>query len=188
MKDTSVQVLSLGPKFAVEPRKTAPELLSMTRCIGKAAPETEDVRCVSECVVVLCRRKPGANQQPVRQVEQFSRDSSLSVLPADKEGGFVVLTEGMRYDVGSAFSKGRRANQDAVVVSRLRAAGAILVAMTNVPEQLLWFDCENTLDGATRNPYDTRRVPGGSSVDIRRSDVGYSSSHFHRVANDLSHA
>ncbi|KAH7968566.1 hypothetical protein HPB52_009681 [Rhipicephalus sanguineus] len=94
LPDYVQRVLSLGPKFAVEPRKTAPELLSMARCIGRAAPDSESVRCVSECVDVLCRRKPGANQLPVRHVQQFLRNSSLSVLPADKEGGFVVLTDG----------------------------------------------------------------------------------------------
>ncbi|KAH7972155.1 hypothetical protein HPB52_007843 [Rhipicephalus sanguineus] len=94
LPDYVQRVLSLGPKFAVEPRKTAPELLSMARCIGRAAPDSEGVRCVSECVDVLCRRKPVANQQPVQQAQQFLRDSSLSVLPADKKGGFVVLTEG----------------------------------------------------------------------------------------------
>lgn len=96
-----------------------------------------------------------------RTVQQMEKEQPLLGVPITIKN--CVAVKGMRYDVGSAFSKGRRANKDALVVSRIRAAGAIPVAMTNVPEQLLWFDCENTLDGATHNPYDTRRVPGGSS-------------------------
>ncbi|XP_077485617.1 fatty-acid amide hydrolase 2-A-like [Amblyomma americanum] len=96
-----------------------------------------------------------------RTAQQLEQEQPLLGVPITTKNS--VAVKGMRYDVGSPFSKGRRANQDAVVVAKLRAAGAIVVAMTNVPEQLLWFDSENKLDGATRNPYDTRRVPGGSS-------------------------
>uniref|UniRef100_A0A1E1XGT8 Putative amidase n=1 Tax=Amblyomma aureolatum TaxID=187763 RepID=A0A1E1XGT8_9ACAR len=96
-----------------------------------------------------------------RTVQQLEQEQPLLGVPITTKNS--VAVKGMRYDVGSAFSKGRRANQDSVIVTKLRAAGAIVVAMTNVPEQLLWTDCENKLDGATKNPYDTRRVPGGSS-------------------------
>uniref|UniRef100_A0A023GE29 Putative amidase n=1 Tax=Amblyomma triste TaxID=251400 RepID=A0A023GE29_AMBTT len=96
-----------------------------------------------------------------RTVQQLELEQPLLGIPITTKNS--VAVKGMRYDVGSPFSKGRRASQDAAVVAKLRAAGAIVVAMTNVPEQLLWFDAENKLDGATKNPYDTRRVPGGSS-------------------------
>jgi amidase len=49
------------------------------------------------------------------------------------------------------------------VVARLRAAGAILLGKTNTPELTLSFDTDNPLHGATRNPYDLSRSPGGSS-------------------------
>lgn len=47
--------------------------------------------------------------------------------------------------------------------SRLKSAGAILLAVTNVPEGIMWGETANTLFGRTNNPYDTRRSPGGSS-------------------------
>jgi amidase len=53
--------------------------------------------------------------------------------------------------------------QDAEVVSRLRAAGAIIMGKTSVPELCIWPFTETLTFGATRNPWDTTRTPGGSS-------------------------
>lgn len=52
---------------------------------------------------------------------------------------------------------------DAVLVARLRAAGAIVVGKTTTPELGQWPFTEGPGFGAARNPYDTRRTPGGSS-------------------------
>jgi amidase len=53
--------------------------------------------------------------------------------------------------------------QDAEVVRRLRAAGAIVLGKTNVPELTIWPFTETITFGATRNPWDVERTPGGSS-------------------------
>jgi Asp-tRNA(Asn)/Glu-tRNA(Gln) amidotransferase A subunit family amidase len=52
---------------------------------------------------------------------------------------------------------------DAVLVSRLRAAGAILIGNTNVPEFLMAYETDNTLSGKTSNPWELSRSAGGSS-------------------------
>ena len=52
---------------------------------------------------------------------------------------------------------------DATVVARLRAAGAVLVGKTNLPELAATPQCWSPLFGPTRNPWDTRLTPGGSS-------------------------
>jgi amidase len=52
---------------------------------------------------------------------------------------------------------------DAEVVHRLRAAGAVVVGKTNMPEFGQWPFTESVAHGITRNPWDTRRSPGGSS-------------------------
>src|SRR5262245_16825887 len=52
---------------------------------------------------------------------------------------------------------------DAEVVRRLRAAGAIIIGKTNVPELAIWPFTESATYGATRNPWDRQRAPGGSS-------------------------
>lgn len=56
-----------------------------------------------------------------------------------------------------------RAPQDAEVVARLKAAGAILVGATNVPVALSDWQSYNTIYGQTNNPWDVKRTPGGSS-------------------------
>ena len=53
--------------------------------------------------------------------------------------------------------------QDELFVSRLRAAGAILIGKTNSPEFGLGSHTFNPVYGATRNPFDARRSCGGSS-------------------------
>ena len=56
-----------------------------------------------------------------------------------------------------------RAPADAEVVRRLRAAGAVVVGKTTMPEVGLWPFTESITWGVTRNPWDTDRTPGGSS-------------------------
>jgi amidase len=62
---------------------------------------------------------------------------------------------------------GYRANPpstaDATLVARLRAAGAIPIARTNLPDLLFAFESDNLVHGRTNNPYDLCRTSGGSS-------------------------
>src|SRR5438067_2631037 len=52
---------------------------------------------------------------------------------------------------------------DAELVSRLRAAVAVVIGKTNVPELTIWPFTESATFGVTRNPWDRQRAPGGSS-------------------------
>lgn len=69
--------------------------------------------------------------------------------------------------VCSAGTLGYRNNapstQDATLVARLRAAGAIPVARTNLPDLLFAFESDNLIFGRTNNPYNPERTSGGSS-------------------------
>src|SRR6476620_8898946 len=58
---------------------------------------------------------------------------------------------------------GEPAREDAEVVRRLRAAGAVIVGKTNVPELEITPFTESPTFGVTRNPWDLNRTPGGSS-------------------------
>ncbi|XP_075980781.1 fatty-acid amide hydrolase 2-like [Anticarsia gemmatalis] len=55
------------------------------------------------------------------------------------------------------------ATEDSEAVVRLKNAGAIPVAATNLPELLVWQETRNPVYGMTRNPHHTGRSPGGSS-------------------------
>ena len=53
--------------------------------------------------------------------------------------------------------------EDWEIVRRLRAAGAIVIGITTVPELTIWPWTETATFGITRNPWDLQRTPGGSS-------------------------
>ena len=64
---------------------------------------------------------------------------------------------------GSPLFAGFRPGQDALLVRRLKAAGAIVIGKTNAPEFGLGSHTFNPVFGPTRNPWDRTRTPGGSS-------------------------
>lgn len=72
-------------------------------------------------------------------------------------------TEGMRTTAGSRLLEEYVPAQDAVVVERLRAAGAIIFGKTNLPEFAGDAQSFNELFGTANNPWDVARTPGGSS-------------------------
>ncbi|XP_032667905.1 fatty-acid amide hydrolase 2-B-like isoform X2 [Odontomachus brunneus] len=74
-----------------------------------------------------------------------------------------IAVQGMSHSVGMKESSPSRATRDADVVMRIREAGGIPLLVSNTPELCLWWHTFNKVTGATRNPYDTRRTPGGSS-------------------------
>jgi amidase len=55
------------------------------------------------------------------------------------------------------------ARQDSELVRRLRAAGAVIIGKTNLPELAIMGDTEGPAFGVTRNPWNTKRSPAGSS-------------------------
>lgn len=64
---------------------------------------------------------------------------------------------------GSALFRDHVPVIDATAVARLRAAGAILLGKTNLPEFSYWTETDNLLIGRSHNPWDDQRTPGGSS-------------------------
>ena len=71
--------------------------------------------------------------------------------------------EGLVTSQGSVPFRDAVADRDSIQVERLRAAGAIVVGKTNTPEFGYTAITKNLLFGATRNPWDLERTPGGSS-------------------------
>jgi aspartyl-tRNA(Asn)/glutamyl-tRNA(Gln) amidotransferase subunit A len=74
-----------------------------------------------------------------------------------------ILVKGMPATWGSRSLADFIPERDELPVDRLRNAGAIMVGKTNVPELTLEGYTKNDLFGVTRNPWDTRLTPGGSS-------------------------
>jgi len=70
---------------------------------------------------------------------------------------------GHRCEAGTRLRAGYVAAQNAPLVARLRAAGAVILGVTNTPELLMAWETDNLLYGRTNNPWDLTRTPGGSS-------------------------
>ncbi|MFZ3366979.1 MAG: amidase [Candidatus Sulfotelmatobacter sp.] len=92
------------------------------------------------------------NHEPLRPLHgvPISIKSSMSVA-------------GLRCEAGTRLRAGFLARQDAPLVTRLKAAGAILLGTTNAPELLMAWETDNLLYGRTNSPWGLERTPGGSS-------------------------
>ena len=103
----------------------------------------------------LARRQADAlDANPLRQ-------GALAGLPmAHKD---LVATKGIRTTYGSPLFADHVPAEDALIVQRMRVAGAVTVGKTNTPEFGAGSQTFNRVFGPTRNPYDTSKTCGGSS-------------------------
>lgn len=104
-------------------------------------------------------------EQALAEAEQADRTD-----PQGRPLHGVPVTVKECYDVrGTASTLGvgnrqmHRAEEDAELVAKLRAAGAIVLAKTNVSQLLLYVEADNPVYGRTNNPWNLDRSPGGSS-------------------------
>lgn len=75
----------------------------------------------------------------------------------------MLAVQGMKRTGGSIHHCHDVMDYDSTSVARLKAAGAIPLGTTNVPELGFWFETNNPVYGCTNNPYDLKRTCGGSS-------------------------
>ena len=74
-----------------------------------------------------------------------------------------IETAGLRTTSGSRLLADHVPDRDALVVARLKSAGAIIIGKTNTPEMAAYYESDNPVFGHTNNPHNLLMTPGGSS-------------------------
>ncbi|MEM2086118.1 MAG: amidase [Archaeoglobaceae archaeon] len=92
---------------------------------------------------------------------KMAKDKPLAGLPIAVKDN--TDTKGIRTTYGSKLLEKHVPGEDAILVERLKKAGAVVIGKTNMPEFGLIAYTDNPLFGATRNPWDLNRTVGGSS-------------------------
>src|SRR5205807_2407503 len=95
-----------------------------------------------------------------------------------------IDTKGLRTTYGSRLRVEHLPDRDATVVARLKAAGAIVLGKTNVPEMAIPYETDNPIFGRTNNPNNPLMTPGGSSGGEAAAIAAYMSPA--GVGSDLS--
>ena len=113
---------------------------------------------------VVVRRYDEARAEARAADERQARGEPLGPLhgvPITIKEAFAVTGTPATYGLRSRADP--PAAEDDPYVARLRAAGAIILGKTNVPQVLLYNETDNPVYGRTNNPWDLARTPGGSS-------------------------
>jgi amidase len=152
------------------PRQSAVEL---RRLIG--ARKLSPVELLDACIARIERYNPAVNAIAATDFERAraaARAAEAAVMRGDALGALHGLplgvkdlqdTAGLLTTYGNAGLRGNVPAADNTLVARLRAAGAIVTAKTNVPDMGAGANTRNPVWGATGNPFDPQLNAGGSS-------------------------
>src|ERR1039458_3185100 len=114
--------------------------------------------------VYLSLTKERAMEQAARVDAAAAKGNPLGPLAGMPVGiNDVLVIEGVPSRAGSKILQGHTPPYDATAVSKLEAAGAVLLGKLNGDEFAMGSSNENSAYGPVRNPVDTERVPGGAS-------------------------
>lgn len=132
----------------------APALLELY--LERIARLDRELRSYRAVMTASARREAAAAQE---RLDAGERLPLLGVPVAIKDDSDVAG----EYTCYGSSAYDLEATADSEVVRRLRAAGAVILGKTNVPEMMLWPFTETVSFGATHNPWDLAYTPGGSS-------------------------
>ena len=120
---------------------------------------------INSIINAYCTLVPDSALQSAREAELRIRQGHpikpLQGIPVSIKD--ITLTRGVRTTFGSKLHENFIPDSDAIIVERLKKAGAIILGKTNSPEFGAGASTFNQIFGITRNPWDTRFNSGGSS-------------------------
>lgn len=112
-------------------------------------------------IVTLAEGALSAARQAEADVKSGAKLGPLHGVPFTVKDS--LDTKGVPTQRGSPIFRGRVPDADATAVARIKAAGGILLAKTNLPEFAFSVETDNLLTGQTNNPWNLEYSPGGSS-------------------------
>ncbi len=129
-------------------------------------------------LTLACLKEIERNNKTINAVLTINEEAKKQAIVADKErkqgktGPLLgipylikdnILTKGLKTTAASKILENYVAPFDGTVIKKLKEAGAILLGKTNLDEFAHGASTESSAFGATKNPYDIERTPGGSS-------------------------
>lgn len=127
-------------------------------CIARIETYNPAINAITATCYERARKEARAAEQAVMRGEPLGLLHGLPLGVKDLEA-----TAGLLTTYGSPLYRGNVPGEDNVLVARLRAAGAIVVGKTNIPEMGAGANSRNAVWGATGNPFNPNLNAGGSS-------------------------
>ena len=158
MSDSELLFISAVSAAALIRRKKLSPVDYMDAVLGAVDRLQPTLNCFITVTAEDARRGAKAAEQAVMSGEPLGPLHGIPVSVKD-----LIPTKGVRTTFGSIAFADNVPDRDDVLVTRLRAAGAIMIGKTTTPEFGIKGQTDAPIYGVTRNPWNLERTPGGSS-------------------------
>ncbi|KAH7904118.1 amidase signature domain-containing protein [Hygrophoropsis aurantiaca] len=127
--------------------------------LARARLAQAETNCITEVLFDDAKKQAQALDQHFAATQQLR--GPLHGVPVSFKDQFEI--SGYDATIGFTHWANKPCDKDAFLVTQLRAAGAIIIVKTNVPQTMFAFECSNVLWGCTTNPWNEKYTCGGSS-------------------------